>query len=180
MRTSIFKGERISLTALHKEDLPHIVKWHQDATFLRLLDAVAAKPKTLQEIEKWYENNRNSNNGYLFGIRDHEEQLLGYVELDGILWNQRNGWLSIAIGADHQGKGLGKEAMQLLLRFAFDELNLHRVQLTVFENNDRAIRLYESLGFTKEGAHREFLYRDGKNYDMFLYGLLRREWDQTK
>lgn len=173
---SFLQGKRIALTALHKEDLPHIVKWHQDATFLRLFDAVAAKPKTLQDLEKWYEDTRNSQNGYLFGVRDLKGELLGYVELDGILWNQRNGWLSIAIGGDFQGQGYGKEAMETLLRFAFDELNLHRVQLTVFENNERAISLYESLGFTKEGAHREFLYRDGKSYDMLLYGLLRREW----
>ncbi len=66
--------------------------------------------------------------------------------------------------------------MRLLLTFAFDELNLHRVQLTVFSYNRPAIALYEKLGFQREGTFREFLQRDGRRHDMFLYGLLRREW----
>jgi RimJ/RimL family protein N-acetyltransferase len=57
-----------------------------------------------------------------------------------------------------------------------DELNLHRVQLTVFSYNERAIALYEKLGFQREGVYREFIQRDGRRYDMYLYGLLRREW----
>ena len=67
--------------------------------------------------------------------------------------------------------------MDLILRFAFNELNLHRVQLTVFEYNDRAVAVYERLGFQREGVYREALYRDGVRYDMYLYGLLRREWE---
>jgi RimJ/RimL family protein N-acetyltransferase len=66
--------------------------------------------------------------------------------------------------------------MRLALDYAFSELNLHRVQLTVFAYNARAIALYEKLGFVREGVYREFLHRDGVRYDMYLYGLLRREW----
>jgi RimJ/RimL family protein N-acetyltransferase len=67
--------------------------------------------------------------------------------------------------------------MRLLLQFAFGELNLRRVQLTVFSYNTAAIRLYEKLCFQREGTFREFLQRDGQLYDMYLYGLLRREWE---
>jgi RimJ/RimL family protein N-acetyltransferase len=74
------------------------------------------------------------------------------------------------------GKGYGTEAMRLALNFAFNELNLHRVQLSVFDYNERAIALYEKMGFVREGVYREYLQRDGKRYDMYLYGLLRREW----
>ena len=64
-----------------------------------------------------------------------------------------------------------------LLDPAFGELNLHRVQLTVFAYNERAIALYEKLGFVREGVYREFMACDGVRYDMYLYGLLRREWE---
>ena len=67
--------------------------------------------------------------------------------------------------------------MRLLLDYAFGELNLHRFQLTVFAYNERASALYEKLGFVREGVFREFLLRDGTRYDMYLYGLLRREWE---
>ena len=70
--------------------------------------------------------------------------------------------------------------MELALAFGFHELNLHRIQLTVFEYNKNAIKLYEKLGFQKEGAYREFIKRDGQVYDMILYGLLKKEWQQKR
>jgi RimJ/RimL family protein N-acetyltransferase len=66
--------------------------------------------------------------------------------------------------------------MEKVITFAFQELNLHRLQLSVFSYNQKAISLYERLGFKKEGTYREFLERDSKRFDMFLYGLLRHEW----
>jgi RimJ/RimL family protein N-acetyltransferase len=118
-------------------------------------------------------------NGYLFAIRPLDaDDLLGYVELDGILWAHQIGWLGIGIGEPgNWGRGYGYEALRLALDFAFHELNLYRVQLTVFEYNERAIALYEKLGFRREGVFREFVHRDGRRYDMLLYGLLRREWE---
>ncbi len=74
------------------------------------------------------------------------------------------------------GQGFGREALGLLMRFAFDEVNLRRLSLTVFAYNTRAIRLYEGMGFVREGTFREFLVRDGQPHDMLLYGLLEREW----
>jgi len=86
-------------------------------------------------------------------------------------------WLSIGIGeAEARGKGYGYDAMRLALNFAFNELNLHRIQLTVFSYNAAALALYNKLGFTHEGTYREFLRRDGQRHDMLLYGLLRDEW----
>jgi RimJ/RimL family protein N-acetyltransferase len=68
--------------------------------------------------------------------------------------------------------------MALALDFAFRELNLHRVFLTVFSYNTAAMAMYEKLGFVHEGTHREHLQRDGQRFDMVLYGMLRREWMQ--
>jgi len=86
--------------------------------------------------------------------------------------------MSIGLGdSANWGKGYGDEATRLALGFAFNELNLHRVQLTVFAYKPRAIHLYEKLGFQKGGIYREFLQRDGRRFDMYLYGLLRHEWE---
>lgn len=67
--------------------------------------------------------------------------------------------------------------MELALDFAFYELNLNRVQLTVFDYNQSAISLYKKLGFQQEGSYREFIHRNGKRHDMLLFGLLKREWE---
>ena len=86
--------------------------------------------------------------------------------------------MSIGLGdSANWGKGYGNEATRLALGFAFNELNLHRVQLTVFDYKPRAIYLYEKLGFQQEGIYREFLQRDERRFDMYLYGLRRHEWE---
>jgi RimJ/RimL family protein N-acetyltransferase len=178
LATSLLHGSRIRLTALTTNDLPEIARWHEDAGFARMFDARPAAPRTTSTLESWLEDYSRSNNGFLFAIRPlGSDDLLGFTELEGILWPHAHAWLSIAIGDPaRQGQGYGAEAIGLALQFAFQELNLHRVQLTVFSYNQRAIALYEKLGFRREGIYREHLQRDGQRYDMYLYGLLRPEW----
>lgn len=77
-------------------------------------------------------------------------------------------------------KGYGQEILELGLGFAFEELNLSRVQLTVFDSNKCAIAAYKKCGFKHEGGHREYLQRDGQTDDMLLFGILRREWEAVK
>ena len=92
------------------------------------------------------------------------------------------GALTWPILKDLAGEGLAvsEEQIRKAVRFGFHELNLHRIQLTVFSYNERAVALYEKLGFTREGVYREHLQRDGQRHDMYLYGLLRREWEEER
>ena len=176
---TLLRGSRVRFTALTQSDLPTVTQWHQNPEFLRLFDALPAVPKTEAVLAQWLDDTNKATDAFLFAVRSLDsDELIGYVELDGILWIHRVSGVSIAIGdAKQWGKGYGYEVMQLVLQFAFDELNLHRIQLTVFSYNERAIALYEKLGFQCEGVHREHLQRDGKRYDMYLYGLLRSEWE---
>jgi len=66
--------------------------------------------------------------------------------------------------------------MRILLRYAFTELNLRRVTLTVFAYNPRAIRSYEKVGFRHEGHLRDFLNREGRRWHELYMGILREEW----
>jgi RimJ/RimL family protein N-acetyltransferase len=176
---NLWRGERVRLTALTKQDTAQVAGWSSDAGLLRLLNAIPARPQTEAAVAKDLEESEKQQNAFIFAIRPTDgDELLGYLELDGILWANGVGWIAIGIGdRANWGKGYGREAMTLALDYAFRELNLHRVQLTVFAYNERAIALYEKLGFQREGVYREFLHRDGKRYDMYLYGLLRAEWE---
>ena len=69
------------------------------------------------------------------------------------------------------------DAMRIILRFAFTELNLRRVSLDVFEYNPRAIASYRKVGFVEEGRLRRFLHRDGRRWDLIFMGMLREEWE---
>ena len=176
---NMWLGKTVRLAGFIKEDARLISRWHDDAGFLRLLDMKAARPQSEAEILKWFDEWEKSERIAAFAVRSIEDDaLVAIIMLEGIQWTHGVGWLSIAIGdRERWGKGYGQEAMSLLLPYEFEELNLHRIQLTVFEYNERAIALYEKLGFRREGAHREAMLREGRRYDMYLYGLLRREWE---
>jgi RimJ/RimL family protein N-acetyltransferase len=176
----VLNGERVRLAAVTEADLPLIARWRSDSEFLRLYDAEPAMPKTEAQLRKWLDERQTNPTAYLFGIRLlDDDRLIGHCDVDDILWPHRVAWVSIGIGdADDRGRGYGAEALELLLRFAFHELNLHRIQLSVFSYNTRAIATYQRLGFTHEGTFREFLERDGQHHDMLLYGLLRAEWEE--
>ncbi|WP_139489093.1 GNAT family N-acetyltransferase [Brevibacillus dissolubilis] len=177
---NLLTGERIRLTALTTDDVPVMVTWYSDEYVLRHLDATPAKPYTAEKLTKWLEQNNSSDTSYVFAIRTLDENLLiGYIALTAILWNNRVSWIEMLIGGEEtRGKGYGTEALQVAIGFAFRELNLHRIQLSVFDYNIPGIRAYEKAGFKREGTYREFLHRDGQVFDMHLYGLLRHEWEQ--
>lgn len=174
----VLQGSRVRLDAIHRDDLPIIVGWWQDNVALRHFDAIPARPRTLEQVQRWAESYNESDKEFRFAVRRlSDDQIIGVIDLDGILWHQRVGWISLMIGdCALRGQGYGHEAMEVAMRFAFDELNLHRLQLSVFAYNANAIAMYTRLGFQREGAMREFLERDGQRYDMLLFGLLRSEW----
>lgn len=179
-RTNILRGEKVQLTAIKAEDGDIIAEWYQDATFLRHYDSEPAYPKTEKQLASMLEDEQKRSDAFIFAVRLLDsDRIIGILQFDGVAWTHGTSFVAIGIGEEaDRGQGYGREAMELGLRFAFDELNLHRVCLTVFSYNDAARTLYEHLGFRHEGTYREHLLRDGRRYDMLLYGLLRREWEE--
>jgi hypothetical protein len=86
----------------------------------------------------------------------------------------------ISIVPEHQGNGYGPEAVSWLLDWCFLTAGLHRVELGVFEWNERARKIYERLGFVAEGRQRESLWKDGRWWDRISMGILEHEWGGSK
>ncbi|MBN8593023.1 MAG: GNAT family N-acetyltransferase [Anaerolineae bacterium] len=175
---SLLLGPRLRLSAFTSSDAATVARWGEDSEYARLLSAEPAYPKTEHQWSEWIREGQSGKNNYLFAARLlSTDALIGFVELGDILWTHRTAWLAVGIGEKvYQDQGYGGEAVALALDFAFQELNLHRVQLTVFSYNSRAIALYKKLGFTHEGTYRQALLRQGERYDMLLYGILAQEW----
>jgi RimJ/RimL family protein N-acetyltransferase len=152
-------------------------KWSENASYLRLLDADPAVPRSPEDFAKWEESASGGDNSFLFRIRTlSDDTLIGFVGID-VNWPNQSGFVAIGIGDErYWGRGYGTDALTLLLNYGFNELSLHRIGLNVISNNVRAIALYEKLGFVREGAQREVVLRDGERYDLIYYGLLRHEW----
>ena len=92
-------------------------------------------------------------------------------------WSARDAFVAIGIGeTQYLSKGYGTDSMDVLLRFAFTEVNLKRVSLGVFEYNPRAIRSYEKAGFRHEGHLRHLLNKEGRRWNNLYMGILREEW----
>ena len=163
-RKNILRGEKVQLTALEPDDAVYISEWYQDAAFLRAYDSGPAYPKTGKQLTAMIEEEQKRKDGFIFAVRLLDSsRIIGVLQLDGIAWTHGTSFISIGIGEEaDRGQGYGREAMELALRFAFDELNLHRVCLTVFSYNERAVALYERIGFRREGIYREHLHRDGQ------------------
>jgi RimJ/RimL family protein N-acetyltransferase len=173
------QGEKVRLTAIMGGDVQQMLPWYQDSALVRQFSTRPASPMSQVWLRERLDHQRQASDDFPFAIRLlDEDTLIGRIDLFGVEWTQGTGWLGIIIAADrHQGRGYGTDALRLLLDFAFRELNLHRVQLTVFEYNRAAIALYEKLGFSREGVIRESLHRDGQRHDSLLYGILRHEWE---
>ena len=135
----------------------------RDAKFLRgLLDSASRDP------------------GALYMAIDLEERLVGYTFMDQIDWGHRHAIETGILINDprYWGTGLGRAAFGRLLMHAFDDLHIHRASLGVLEENLRAIRSYEALGFRKEGLRRDGLLLDGGWVDTVMMGVLAPELDR--
>jgi RimJ/RimL family protein N-acetyltransferase len=178
MISNLLRGQRVRLNALDKPDIPVLALWEEDLIFLRLFNSNLARPRSEAALAEWVDQINKSQDEIVFAIRLIEDnKLIGILGFHGLEWANQVAWLSLGIGdPGYWGQGYGYEATQLALAYAFGELNLHRLNLTVLSYNTRAIKLYEKCGFKCEGVFRQYLQRDGQRYDMYLYGLLRQEW----
>ncbi len=174
-------GQLVRLAAPDVErDAPVMTTWARNSEFVRMLDADPTQPWSLagtrKELEEMASRER-PNSVHLMICTLADDQAIGFISLGGINWVHGSAWVGIGIGDPaFWGKGYGTEAMQLLLRYAFDELNLWRVNLNVFEYNERAVRSYIKTGFVVEGRARHMFMREGRRWDFIYMGILRDEW----
>jgi RimJ/RimL family protein N-acetyltransferase len=171
----LFTGKLIRLTAPRPEDAAIIARWTGDSSYQTRMDTDLAVPKTAPELDRTA--SRMSN---LIDLRVRtlaNDELIGFVALFNIEWNNRTAMMAMGIGERTNRKhGFGTEALRLLLQFAFCEANLDRVGLDVISYNEEASRLYEKAGFVREGVMRRCVLRSGQRYDRIMMGLLREEW----
>jgi RimJ/RimL family protein N-acetyltransferase len=177
----IFRGKLVRLSAFDPEEMSKVLpRWNLNSEYFRLLNSSARPMQSSKAASKWMEEEvgEMSLESYYFSIRTLEDnKLIGEIGLDVVNWPGRDAFVGLGIGeTEYWGKGYGTDVMNVLLRFAFTEINLRRVSLGVFEYNPRAIRSYEKAGFRHEGRLRRLLNREGRRWDNLFMGILREEW----
>jgi RimJ/RimL family protein N-acetyltransferase len=197
---SLFEGRLITLAPLDPDQDAEVEsRWTHDADYLRLFSQDVARPLAPARLKKKYtdleKRIEESGNQFYFTLRLREPggeasseaekpgetgRLLGFVHILWISWNSGTASISLGIGdpAD-RGKGYGSEALGMALRYAFAELNLHRLEAIVPEYNQAALRLFERAGFVPEVRQRQALARDGRRWDLLRLGILKQEWEEN-
>jgi RimJ/RimL family protein N-acetyltransferase len=177
-RPDAISGRSVVLYRHRAENLRAFMRWYSDPEVARLTRYHEA-PLSQEEVERFFYS-RIMGADYLamaIHVRD-TNRLVGtcaFSQLDG---DNGSTLYHITIGEhDAWGHGYGTEATDLMLAHAFRKLTLHRVALTVFEFNTRAIRAYQKCGFTVEGRARQAIFRDGRFWDEIHMSILAEEWE---
>lgn len=182
MDDQLFTGKLTRIVAGEPDTVGELfATWTRDSEFSQLWDndppVLSDVKRTQERFRKEFEKERPGNFGFLVQ-RLEDNHNIGMVGLWNALSTHRNAMVSIGIGERALwGKGFGGDAMNLILRFGFQELNLHRVTLYTFALNPRAIRSYQKVGFVEEGRVRGAMKRYGTRGDYVFMGILRSEWE---
>ena len=179
-RPTFLKGEKVRLTPVDMDDIEIYYRWFNNPVIRKNL--LQFRPITKEEEKDFLEKALKSKDWVMFGITGTEsDRLIGNISLMKINSIDRSAELGIALGdEDYLGKGYGTDAVNLMLKYGFDTLNLQRIYLRVLDFNLRALKSYEKAGFREEGRQRRAHYIDGKYCDVIMMSILDDEWRGKK
>lgn len=178
MKHPFIVGKSLYLRGLEKSDLEgDYFQWLNDQDVTKYLDS-GNFPNTIENMEEFYRNTVLSGNNVIFAIVDIEsDKHIGNIKLGPINWIKRISSMGIMIGdKDCWGKNYGIESIKLVLDYAFNKLNLHKITLGVVANHDAATKVYEKAGFKIEGRAKSQFYLNGTYLDAMYMGILRDEF----
>ena len=174
-------GKRVNLCPLDEKDLPLFHSWVSD---LSITKTTSQSPDifTLEGEKQWLKQIKKQKNECVLAIVAKKTgKTIGNIGLRNIDKTHRSARLGIIIGDKHYwGKGYGREVIALMLNFAFNVLNLHSINLSVFAYNERALRSYKAVGFKECGRQREAHFWGGKYYDIIKMDILAQEFKNSR
>jgi RimJ/RimL family protein N-acetyltransferase len=167
-------GERVDLVAAERSYVPLYNKWVNDPEVTQWLKV--DPPLSLEMEHNWVDGVCREGR-MVFTILTKEGKPIGNLGMEEISWKHRRASMGIMIGEkEYWGKGYGSDAIITLLRYAFEELGMRRVDLFTDLDNVRARRTYQKCGFREEGVMRQFRSKNGRVVDEVLMSILSSEW----
>ena len=173
---TVLQGTRVKLRPASADDAEARYALGTDTDIMKMFGIGSADtiPMTRHAAEEWAQALARDANAWIIEV---DQRLIGEIKLHSV--NSQDRRASMAIGIyDHSclGRGMGTEAIRLLLTYAFAELKLHRIAVRVLAYNERAIRAYRKCGFVVEGRERETAFVEGEWHDDLIMGLLSRQF----
>jgi RimJ/RimL family protein N-acetyltransferase len=169
----MLSGKKTYLRAIEKEDLPTLMHWRNKPHMRKFFREY--RELGLDQQMSWYQNIvLGDNRVRMFAILNSEKQLIGACGLCYIDWINRNADFSIYIGHDNMyiDDELAIDVSHTMIKYAFEELNLHRLWAEIYEIDTAKTKMFNTLGFKLDGRHRQTHWTDGKWCDSLFFGLL--------
>ncbi|WP_408959665.1 GNAT family N-acetyltransferase [Natrinema sp. 74] len=167
------EADRVTLRPIEEADLEFLQAQINDPRIWRLIGR--SRPMNREQEREFFDDVVCGDENVSLLIVD-ESTAIGTIALNRIDLEAQKAELGYWVATDHHERGYGSEAAERVVRYAFDQLGLHRIEARVFELNEPSRRLLESVGFTQEGVHRDVAFIDGAYQDAYWYGLLEDEW----
>lgn len=174
-------GKKIYLRGLNEGDCRgRYLFMANDVENLSFVEGLGYWPASSVDLKKYVKAN-NKSSDLLLGIFENTTDLhVGNIRLSRIKPYHHTCMLGIIIHKDYIGKGYALESSRLLIKHAFEVLNMHRIQISVVDKNTRAIKLYKKLGAIKEGSLREAFYFNNKYYHVLIFSILKKEYFKAR
>lgn len=175
----MIKGKKVGLRSVEKEDLPLLRDWRNIPAFRKHFREV--RELSLTDQEAWFDSLQNSKHiNYMFTVIDLKSQNpIGAVGLLYVNWVIRSADFSFYIGDENKyigNDGIAKEAAQLLINYGFNNLNLHKIWMELYEFDQQKINFFTSeFNFKKDALLRDNCFEDGKYWNSIIISLLENE-----
>ena len=169
-------GNRVILRAIEKKDCKMICEMFNDPEMEKSVVGWAFPISEFAQ-ERWLDNHYNDQSNLRFVIETKEDGAVGIATLTGIDWKNRHATHGIKLASNAQrGKGIGTDTVMAIMKYAFDELGLHRLESTRFATNTASKKLFEKCGWLEEGIKKECVYKNGEYKDLVLIRILDSEY----
>jgi RimJ/RimL family protein N-acetyltransferase len=176
----------IKLEFFTKDDFEQLIQWvDTESLLISWSGSLFSFPLTQSSME-WYlgdTNDLNTSGALVYkAVETETGETIGHISLGGISRKNKSARISrVLIGnAANKGKGYCKQMITEVLKVGFDEMQLHRISLGVYDYNTAALKCYQAAGFSIEGTMRDVLLHDGKWWSLIEMGILENEWHQKK
>jgi len=181
MKAPFIAGNKVCLRGINKEELEKFVTWFNDPKVTHYM-FTGARPVHLELLIEQWEREIRDQNEIVFAVLDKkEDKIIGSSGLYQLNWIARSAEYRVFIGERSSwGKGCGTETARLLVKYAFEKLNLNKVWLGVNTENKAAVKSYENADFVREGVLRQEIYRNNRYYDAIRMSVLKEEYNKRK
>lgn len=171
------RGRKVTLRAIEAGDLDLLHKWSNDPEINYQLGGWHF-PSSRQDQQRWFEKLSLSGGNQRFAVETEDLGLIGMANLVELNWKDRNAFHGMLLGnKDTRGKGYGTDTVMAINRYAFEELNLMRLDTTIIAYNEPSIAVYtRKCGWTIEGTKKNYYFRKNKWWDQLVLGITREDY----